>query len=121
MQPTPPSSKRVVDAVNSAAWFAMDAFWIFRLQWPAYIAAGLTVATGVLLLALAWRQDRGDLFADLGLNCWIAMNAVWLVSDLNGFPTPLAVAVPLALLGAVFLAAAAWYSQDFSRLRIRGR
>ena len=118
MQTTPPSSKRVVDAVNSAAWFTMDAFWIFRLQWPAYIAAGLTVATGVLLLALAWRQDRGDLFADLGLNCWIAMNTVWLVSDLTGHETPLGLAGAIAALGAAFIAAAAWHSQDLRRLRI---
>jgi hypothetical protein len=117
MQPTPPSSKRVVDTVNSAAWFTMDALWIFRLAWPAYVAAGLTVATGVLLLALAWREDRSSLFADLGVNCWIAMNTIWLVSDLNGHETPLGLAGAAAVLGAVFILAAAWHSQDFRRLR----
>ena len=45
---------------------------------------------------MSWRQKRGLLFADLGLNCWIAMNTVWLVADLNGYPTPLGVAVPIA-------------------------
>ena len=94
---------------------------MLRLAWPAYVFAGLTVVTGVWMLLFGWRQRRGVLLADLGLNCWIAMNAVWLVSDLNGRPTPLALAVPLALVGAAFLAAAAWYSQDFRRLRIRGR
>ena len=49
------------------------------------------------------------------------MNTIWLVSDLNGRPTPLAIAVPVAFLGAALLAAAAWHSQDFRRLRIHGR
>jgi hypothetical protein len=117
MQPTP-LSKRVVDAVNSAAWFMMDALWIFQLQWPAYAAAGLTVATGVLLLVLAWREGRGALYADLGLNCWIAMNTIWMVSDLNGYETPLVLVGVVAVLGAAFIALAAWHSQDLRRLRI---
>ena len=114
-------AKRVVDPLNSVAWFTMDALWMCKLAWPAYAFAALTVVTGVWMLALGWREGRGVLLADLGLNCWIAMNAVWLVSDLNGRPTPLAFAAPLALLGAAFLAAAFWHSQDFRRLRIRGR
>jgi hypothetical protein len=118
MQPTPPSYKRVVDGVNSVAWFAMDALWIFRLEWPAYIAAGLTVATGVLLLALAWREGRGAVFAELGLNCWIAMNTIWMDSDLNGYETPLGLVGAVAVLGAAFIAAAVWHSEDFRRLRI---
>jgi hypothetical protein len=121
MEPTPSFAKRVVDPLNSVAWFTMDALWMFHLEWPAYVFAGLTVVTGLWLLALGWREGRGVLLADLGLNCWIAMNTVWLVSDLNGHPTPLAFAVPAVALGAIFLAAAAWHSQDFRRLRIRGR
>jgi hypothetical protein len=117
----PSFTKRLLDPLNSLAWFTMDAFWMLRLAWPAYALTALTVVTGVWMLALSWRQRSGVLLADLGLNCWIAMNAVWLVSDLNGSPTPLAFAVPLALLGAASLTAAAWYSQDFRRLRIRGR
>lgn len=121
VESTPSFSKRVIDPLNSFAWFTMDALWMCRLEWSAYAFAGLTVVTGVWLLALGWRERRGVLFADLGLNCWIAMNTVWLVADLNSRPAPLAFAVPLAVLGAVFLAAAAWRSQDFRRLRIRGR
>ncbi|MBN9520997.1 hypothetical protein J0H58_21155 [bacterium] len=110
-----------VDPVNSFTWFAMDALWMCKLAWPAYVFVALTVVTGVWLLVLGWRQKRGLLFADLGLNCWIAMNAVWLVADLNGHPTPLGVDVPLAVAGAGFLAIAAWYAQDFRRVRIYGR
>jgi hypothetical protein len=121
VEPTESFSKRVVDPLNSFAWFTMDALWMCQLEWPAYVFAGLTVVTGVWMLVLGWREGRGVLLADLGLNCWIAMNTVWLVSDLNSRPAPLALAVPLAVLGAVFLAAAVRHSQDFRRLRIRGR
>ena len=114
-------AKRVVDPLNSVTWFTMDALWMCKLAWPAYVFAGLTVVTGVWMLACGWRQRRGVLLADLGLNCWIAMNTVWLVADLNGYPTPLGLAVPLAVVGAAFLAVAAWHSQDIRRLRIRGR
>lgn len=114
-------AKRVVDPLNSIAWFTMDALWMCKLEWPAYAFAALTVITGAWLLVLGWRRKSGLLFADLGLNCWIAMNTVWLVADLNGHPTPLGVAVPLAVVGAAFLAVAAWYAQDFRRLRIYGR
>lgn len=78
-----------------------------KLSWPTYVFAALAVATGVWLLVIGWRQKRGVPFADLGLNCWIAMNTIWLVADLNGRPTPLGFTVPLALLGAAFIAVAA--------------
>jgi hypothetical protein len=121
MEPTPPLSKRLVDPLNSVAWFAMDSLWMFGLEWPAYAFGVVTVVSGVWLLILGWREGRGVLYADLGLNCWIVMNTVWLVSDMNGYETPLAVAGPVAVLGAAFLAAALWHGQDFKRLRIRGR
>ncbi len=121
MEPTPLFSKRVIDPLNSAAWFTMDALWIARLEWPAYGAAGLTVVTGVLLLILGWREGRSELFADLGLNCWIAMNTIWLVSDLTGHETPLALVGAVAFFGAAFIIAAAWHSQDLRRLRILRR
>ncbi len=120
-EPAPTFAMRVVDPINSVVWFAMDAFWMCELVWPAYGFATLTVITGIWLLFLGWWQKRGVLFADLGLNCWIAMNTVWLVADLNGRPTPLAFTVPLAVVGATFIAIAAWYGQDFRRLRIYGR
>lgn len=119
--PAPSLAKRVVDPLNSVTWFTMDALWMCKLAWPAYAFAGLTVVTGVWLLVLGWRQKRGILFADLGLNCWIWMNTVWMVTDLSGQPTPLGVTVPLAVVGAGFIALAAWCSQDVRRLRIHGR
>jgi hypothetical protein len=117
-EPTPAFSKPIIDPVNTAAWFTMDALWLARLEWPAYAAAGLTVATGVLLLILGRREGRGVLYADLGLNCWIVMNTVWLVHDLNGRETPRAFAAVMAVLGAALIIAAARHSQDFRRLRI---
>ena len=107
--------------MNTVTWFLMDALWMCTLTWPAYAFAALTVVTGLWLLILGWRQKRGLLLSDLGLNCWIAMNVVWMVADLNSQPTPMFIAVPLAVTGAIFLALAARYSQDIRRLRIRGR
>ena len=76
MKLTPHLSKRVVDPLNTFVWFAMDALWMCRWEWPAYAFAGLTVATGIWLLALGGRAGRGLLLADLSLNCWIAMNTI---------------------------------------------
>lgn len=105
-EPTPLFSKPVIDPLNTAAWFTMDALWLARLEWPAYVAAVLTVVTGAALLVLGWREGRGALFADLGLNCWIVMNAVWLAHDLNGYETPRAFAVVVGILGFAVVVAA---------------
>lgn len=120
-EPTPAFSKPVIDPLNTLAWFAMDACWLAKLPWPAYCAAGLTVVTGVLLLVLGRRQGRGEVFADLGLNCWIVMNTVWLVHDLNGRETPRAFAAVMAALGAGFILAAARHSRDLRRVRVFAR
>lgn len=120
-EPTPALSRPVLDPVNTAAWLTMDALWLARLTWPAYVAAGLTVLTGLLVLVLGRRRARGELFADLGLNCWILMNTIWLAHDLSGRDTPRAVAAVLGGLGAVCLLAAARHSQDLRRVRILRR
>ncbi|AWM37075.1 hypothetical protein GobsT_50130 [Gemmata obscuriglobus] len=114
-------AQRVADPLNSVTWFTMDALWMGKLAWPAYTFAALTVATGLWLLVLGWRKKRGVLLADLGLNCWIAMNTIWLVADLSGRATPFGVTVPLAVIGAGFIALATWRSQDVRRLRLGGR
>ena len=123
MGPEPPRllSKPVIDPVNTAAWFTMDVLWLARLEWPAYAAAGLTVATGVVLLALGRRDGRGAVYADLGLNCWIVMNTVWLAHDLNGRETPREFAAVMGALGAALIVAAARHSQDLRRVRILRR
>jgi len=117
-EPTPVFSKAVIDPLNTALWFIMDALWLGRLEWLTYIATGLTVVTGVLLVILGRREGRGTLYADLGVNCWIVMNAVWLVHDLNWYDTPRAFAAIMGGLGVVFILAAARHSQDLRRLRI---
>lgn len=111
-------SKPVIDPINTAAWLAMDAFWLSRFAWPAYAAAALAVVTGILLPVLGRREGRGAFYADLGLNCWILMNTIWLVHDLNGQETPRAVAAVAGTLGAVFFVAAARHSHDLRRVRI---
>ncbi len=114
-------SKAIIDPVNTIAWFAMDALWLGRVEWPAYAAAAAALATGLLLLVLSRRDGRGGVFEALGLNCWIVMNAVWLVHDLNGRETPRAFAAVVGVLGGVFLLAAARHSRDIRRLRILSR
>ncbi len=117
-KPPPLLSKPVIDPLNTIAWFLMDALWLGHAEGPAYVAMALALATGALLLVLGLRMGRGELLADLGLNCWIVMNAVWMVHDLNELETPRAFALVMGVLGAGFIAAAAWHSQDIRRLRI---
>ncbi|WP_165249794.1 hypothetical protein [Paludisphaera soli] len=96
-------SRRVVDPVNSVAWFAMDGLWLAQLAWPAYVAAGLTLATGATLMWLN-RLRWSRLSDDLALNAWMWMNALWLISDLGDYPTLRKAALVMAVLGAVLLA-----------------
>ena len=82
MKPAPSFSRRMVDPVNSFAWFGMDGFWLAQLAWPAYLATGLTLASGACLLLLNRRRGQ-RLNDDLALNAWMWMNALWVVSDLT--------------------------------------
>jgi hypothetical protein len=113
-----PAARHLIDPVNTLTWFAMDALWLCKLSWPAYIAAGVTVVTGVLLLVAGWRAGRGLVYENLGLNCWIVMNTAWMVHDLNGLETPWWVAAVFGGLGGVFVLLALRHSQHLRRLRI---
>ena len=120
-------SRRVVDPVNSVAWYAMDGFWLAQLSWPAYVATGLTLATGGVLLFLNRRPGQ-RLNDDLALNAWMWMNALWVVSDLGGLPLLRSIALAIGGLGAVLLANAVRPSKAhrealrrFRKLRVTGR
>ena len=91
-------SRRVVDPVNSVAWYAMDGLWLAQLAWPAYVATALTLATGGMLLLLSRRRGR-RLNDDLALNAWMWMNALWLISDLGGRPVLRYVALAIGAWG----------------------
>jgi hypothetical protein len=123
MEPEPVRGgpRSFIDPANTLVWFTMDALWLAKLTWPAYVAAVLTVATGVWLLGLSRKAGRGAVFADLGMNCWIAMNVIWMAHDLNGHETPRAVAAVLGALGVGFFWAAARTAQDIRRVRILRR
>lgn len=116
-----PFSRRVIDPLNSIAWFAMDTFWLFEIDLAAYLFAVLTVASGIWLVVRGWREDRKAALADLGLLCWIAMNTVWMVSDLSGSKPPPVFCGCMATLGGTLIALAVWRGQDVRRLRIHPR
>jgi lauroyl/myristoyl acyltransferase len=63
-------SRKVIDPANSVAWYAMDGLWLAQLSWPAYVATGLTLATGGMLLLLNRRRGR-RLDDGLALNAWM--------------------------------------------------
>src|SRR3954464_8562322 len=93
-------SGRVVDPVNSVAWYAMDGLWLAQLAWPAYAATALTLAAGGVLLLLSRRRGR-RLDNDPALYTRMRMNALWLISDLGGRPVLRYVALAIGGLGAV--------------------
>lgn len=110
-------SRRVVDPVNSVAWYTMDGLWLAHLTWPAYLATGLTLATGGTLLLLDRRPGQ-RLNDDLALNAWMWMNALWVVSDLGRLPTLRYAAMAVGCVGAILLANAVRPSKT-SRERLR--
>ncbi len=120
-------SRRIVDPANSVAWFAMDAFWLADLAWPAYAASGLTLLSGGTLLFLN-RKRAERLDDDLALNAWMWMNALWVISDLGKIPKLRYAAMGVAALGAVLLINAIRPSSQsrgkirrLKKLRARGR
>jgi hypothetical protein len=111
-------SRKVVDPVNSVAWYAMDGLWLAQLAWPAYVATAATLLTGGALLLLARR--RGHRFDDdLALNAWMWMNALWVVSDLGGVPPLRYAALAVGALGVVLLANAVRPSRGGIRHALR--
>lgn len=96
-------TRRVVDPANSVAWFAMDALWLLQLEWPVYVATGLTLATGAALVFLNRRRAE-RLEDDLALNAWMWMNGLWVVSDMGEMPRLQYAAMAAAAIGAVLLA-----------------
>jgi hypothetical protein len=120
-------SRRVVDPVNSVAWYAMDGLWLAQLAWPAYAATALTLAAGGMLLLLSRRRGR-RLDDDPALYTRMRMNAHWLISDLGGRPALRYFALASGGLGAILLANAARSTKRhrgtlrrFRRMRVIGR
>ncbi|QEH35075.1 hypothetical protein OJF2_36200 [Aquisphaera giovannonii] len=91
--------RRLVDPINSVAWFAMDGLWLAQWQAPAYAALLVTLSTGGLLLYWSRRRDE-----DLALNAWMWMNALWMTSDLNGYEAVRKAALAVGCFGGLVLA-----------------
>lgn len=102
MQPPSWYSRRLIDPINSLAWFAMDALWLAQLAWPAYAATALTLVTGAMLVLMD-RRGGSRLDDDLALNAWMWMNAAWAVSDLGGIPSLRYAALVIMAVGALLV------------------
>jgi hypothetical protein len=103
MLPPAKFSRRVVDPVNSIAWFAMDALWLGQVAWGAYTAAAMMLLTGLILILMD-RPGGSRLDDDLALNAWMWMNAAWVVSDLGSIPALRQVALGIACVAALLVA-----------------
>lgn len=80
----------------------MDGLWLAQLPWPAYVATGLTLVTGAVLVLFNRRRGQ-RLTEDLALNAWMWMNGLWVISDLGDLPKLRSVALVVFGLGGVFL------------------
>lgn len=76
----------ISDSVNSVLWFCMDASWLMGWKFSAYILIVPVIITGVLTLVST--EKRADVFFSIfALNCWILMNAFWMVGDIESMPS----------------------------------
>lgn len=118
-----PIRKEVLDTVNSISWFLLDAFWMLDMRSAAYVFLPPTILTGLFLLYTDKR--RPILFINLAINCWIWMNTLWMLSDMEANSTYLAYARSLFVLGVFFILIAAFTSKSlmdtfshFKRFRV---
>jgi hypothetical protein len=92
----------VLETIGSLSWFLMDGCWMLGLGGAAYTLVPPT-------LALHWAAFRYtersvvEMSVTASVNCWVLMNVLWMVADLDGrsallVPARLAFAAGLALL-----------------------
>ncbi len=76
-----PIPKDVLDTLNSITWFIVDGLWMMGLHRFALVFAVPTIITGLLLLYIEKRPSITCI--NLAINCWIWMNAFWILFDLT--------------------------------------
>jgi hypothetical protein len=116
-------SKDVLDTINSASWFLMDAMWMLQMERISVAMIIPTIATGVLLVYIEKRKTLT--LINLAILSWICMNVSWMFSEVLEIPFYLTVAKSLFGLGLSFILAAVFVSgsvtetfSHFKRFRI---
>ncbi|MCE3014116.1 MAG: hypothetical protein LW878_13735, partial [Proteobacteria bacterium] len=69
-------SKDVLDTINSASWFLMDAMWMLQME---QVSVGMivpTIASGVCLVYIEKRKTLT--LINLAILSWICMNVSWM-------------------------------------------
>ncbi len=79
-----PVSKDVLDTVNSVTWFMADGLWMLGQHQMALAFIAPTALTGLLLLYVEKRLSV--VCINVAINCWIWMNAWWVVFDMSPAP-----------------------------------
>lgn len=96
------NSFELLDSLNSAMWFLMDASWMFHWETLAYIMIVPVVITGIASVVVAEKVAH-VIFVYLALNCWIFMNVFWMIGDLHSIVSFLTVAKSFFFVGIFLL------------------
>lgn len=116
-------SKDMLDTVNSASWFLMDASWMLQAEKISVMMIVPTVVTGLCLVYIEKRKTVT--LINLAILSWICMNVSWMFSEVLEIPFYLTVAKSLFGLGLAFILGAVLVSgsltetfSHFKRFRI---
>jgi hypothetical protein len=102
--------KDVLDTVNSISWFFADAMWMLGSIETGLLLMIPTILTGLCLLYVEKRKPV--ILINVSINCWIWMNALWMLSD-KSFPEYyLMLSKTFFILGIIFILLAAYFSQS---------
>lgn len=116
------------ETIGSIFWFLMDGAWLFKCK---LLALAMIIPASVFNI-LTFRytpRNYNDMAITGAMNTWLAMNAVWIIADLEEIDSLIMPAKILFLVGAVLLASVSVYNpskqiifdaiQRFRRFRLR--
>jgi hypothetical protein len=91
-----------IEAIGSLAWFLMDGCWMLGLGG---VARALVVPTVLAHWAAFRYTERSlvDMAVTASVNCWVLMNVLWMVADLEQRPALLGPARAALAAGIVLL------------------
>ena len=79
----------LLETAGSLLWFLMDGCWMLGLGGPARALALPTLVAHALAFRYTERSAV-ELAVTGSVNCWVLMNVLWMVGDLEGRPVLLA-------------------------------